>query len=255
MTQRTHQVNFYPKHTLKNTNILKLQIPGLQKPIHVPFPARRLPVCKHCKKNYKTRELCRVRDGHTDLPWSTTYLCVTLDESCLTRDSKGELSLVDEGPGKYQFIAKSMDCKAMACQYISKKSHLGGSKAPICSSCKQKNYTRQHCREKQAHLQLPWGTAYVRLYAVPCSPHLGNMHFQEDISPGAKRSHPSSPSSSSGSEGSAVKKRKYDNMENDEISTEDDGTMAESDDIHKVEASKAFYLTIKKESTTLRVSC
>ena len=262
MTQRTHHTNCYSKHTLKNTgfrqkgNILNFQIPGLKVPINIPFPAGKLPVCERCKKNYKTRELCRVRDGHTDLPWNTTYLCVSLDESCLTRNSNGELRIVEEGPGKYQFIAKAINNQTIPYRYITKKNHVGGTKAPICTSCKDKNYTRQHCREKQGHLQLPWTTAYVKLYGVPCSPQLGNNHFHDDISIGTKkRSHPScSPSNSIGTEGSTPKRRKGDSLGSDDIDREHDRTENESDDIHQVKASKAFYLTIKKDSCTLRVS-
>ena len=94
----------------------------------------------------------------------------------------------------------------------------------------------------------------MRLYAVPCSPQLDNSYFQEDVSIGTKRSHPSSPSSSIGTEGSVPKKRKCDDLENDKSNAGNDDIIVESDDIHKVEASKAFYLTIKKDGSTLRVS-
>ena len=61
------------------SNTLVMTIPGFKKPVRLPFPEKALPVCLRCKKNYKTRELCRVRDGHTGLPWTLTYVCVTLD--------------------------------------------------------------------------------------------------------------------------------------------------------------------------------
>merc|ERR1712238_16544 len=35
----------------------------------------------------------------------------------------------------------------------------------ICHACKEKNYTRQYCREKLKHRQLPWPSAYARLSA------------------------------------------------------------------------------------------
>ena len=49
---------------------------------------QRLAVCHKCKKNYKTREMCRVRNGHTIEPWNTAYVCVTLDDSCTDVNGK-----------------------------------------------------------------------------------------------------------------------------------------------------------------------
>ena len=39
-------------------------------------------------KNYKTRDSCRVRSVHTTEPWTTAYICVTLDESCTDPEGK-----------------------------------------------------------------------------------------------------------------------------------------------------------------------
>ena len=238
---------------------MKYLIPGLQNTIDIPFPDNKLPVCKRCKKIYKTRELCRVRDGHQDVPWNTTYICITLDDSCFTRNSKGDLRLVEED--SMQFVARSLPGPPMP--YCAKKVHIGGAKAPICMACKDKNYTRHHCREKQKHRQLPWGTVYVLLSATPRMPRGGfqsnNGYSNHDVSSKRPASNMSASSScASGQEDESASKR----MKSDECSTTTSETCAStedeavvSDDIHKIESTRAFLMTINKDhSCILRVS-
>jgi len=155
---------------------LTTTLPGFTNPVSLPFPEKCLPVCFRCKKNYKTRELCRVRDGHTDRPWSLTYVCVTLDESCI--DS--QTGRIIDGP----FDAISLDFHQPVCE-----KEKVTSTTPICASCKEKNYTRAYCREKQLHNQLPWSTVYVKLSRasngapatpVPESPGAGSVRSRED---------------------------------------------------------------------------
>lgn len=241
-------------------NFIKYLIPGLQNTIEIPFPDNKLPVCKRCKKNYKTRELCRIRDCHDDLPWNTTYICVTLDESCFTRNSNGDLQLVDED--SMQYVATSLPDPPMP--YCAKKGHIGGAKSPICMACRNKNYTRHHCREKQKHRQLPWGTVYVLLSATPRLSGNGfqNNNDYNDHDAGSKRSvsHVSTTSSCSSEEGSALKRMKisdeYSSASVDTTSSEEkEKEEMESDDIHKIESTRAFLMTIHKDhSCVLRVS-
>jgi len=137
---------------IPSIDILKLHPPGFQETISVPFPDRKLPVCFTCKRNYKTRELCRTRDGHTGLPWTTTYICITLDKNCIDGDGK---------------LRKDVEIKARSLstqQNFCFKRDVDVSTA-ICHACKEKNYTRQYCREKLKHRQLPWPSAYARLSA------------------------------------------------------------------------------------------
>ena len=68
-------------------NVLTFTPRGFNQVLNVKFPDSRLAVCEKCKKNYKTRESCRVRSGHTSAPWTTAYICITLDSSCT--DSQG----------------------------------------------------------------------------------------------------------------------------------------------------------------------
>jgi len=74
-------------------NALALVIKGLnslkgQEPIEIPYPAgtdfaeRPLPVCERCKRNFKTRDVCRKKYQHRALPWCPVFLCITLDHSC-----------------------------------------------------------------------------------------------------------------------------------------------------------------------------
>lgn len=157
-------------------NTLTTTLPGFTNPVSLPFPEKCLPVCIRCKKNYKTRELCRVRDGHTDRPWSLTYVCVTLDESCID----AQTGRIIDGP----FEAMSLDFHQPVCE-----KEKVPSTTPICASCKEKNYTRAYCREKQLHNQLPWSTVYCRLTRahngapaspVPESPGAGSVRSRED---------------------------------------------------------------------------
>lgn len=76
-----------PQAMSKN-NVLAFTPRGFNQEINVKFPDSRLAVCKKCKKNYKTKASCRVRNGHTGPPWNTAYICVTLDESCTGENGK-----------------------------------------------------------------------------------------------------------------------------------------------------------------------
>jgi len=143
---------YMPNKQKKNANILRFTPPGFEHSIDVPFPPRTLPVCERCKKNFKTREHCRTRDCHTGLPWSDTFLCITLDPTCTGEDGK-----LLAGP----FLAK-----AMQPQPFCLKGEINPL-TPICAPCKDKNYTRTYCRSNKKHRQLPWSTVHVCLTLRP----------------------------------------------------------------------------------------
>ena len=232
-------------------NILKYTIPGLQKEIDIPFPDRKLPVCTRCKKIYKTRELCRVRDGHTDVAWNTTHLCVNLDDSCFAENARGDLCLVDESNMK--FVANHI--KGPGMPYRTKKSDALLANTPICMACKQKNYTRNHCRDKQKHRQLPWGTVYVTLSAVPLPKESiieeDNTVSEEDSTitekstAGMKRNMLGE--SVSLTTKSDAKRRRV------EMNTGSNADVI-ADSIWEVAPSRTFLLTITGKSSTLQVS-
>ena len=139
-------------------NTLECTIPGLRKPIEIAFDSKKLPVCKKCKKIYKTRQVCRVRGGHTDLPWCTTYICFQLDDSCLVN---GRFTQADDD----KFVAEISPDEKIQTPYFADLDKLGPN-PPICRNCKDKNYTRYHCRTNHSHRSLPWGTFYATLKRV-----------------------------------------------------------------------------------------
>lgn len=137
----------FPQVTLPN-NVLSFTLPGFEQTLHVKFPDSRLPVCAHCKKNFKTRDICRVRQKHTEAPWSTAYICLTLDDTCTDKDG----NLMD----------KPMVCRMTQWQpYCVPVQFAKNEKTPVCAACKKTNRTRTFCRERHKHRLLPWSTVYV----------------------------------------------------------------------------------------------
>jgi hypothetical protein len=253
-TQHYYSSTAHSRNVRANStgNSIKLTIPGLKNPTDIPFPDRKLPVCKRCKKIYKTRELCRVRDRHTEVPWSTTYICGTLDESCFNRGSDGEMTLVEEGP--MRFIAHSVPSPPVP--YRSKEGALGGTKSPICMACKDKNYTRHHCRVKNKHRELPWGTVYVTISAVPSAPGAPGFFNDSESEGGSIKSKRSFASTKTDHDEEPAKKR----IKKDNLSDEEESESKDTPDADKVETlkdintSRAFLLTVGKDDCTLSVS-
>ena len=132
--------------------------PGMPNAFDVPFPERKLPVCQRCKKNFKSRELCRQRDGHKALPWATTHVVITLTDEVLEKGEDGALRHANipvigevqqipqmcRGPGDGSMITQ-----------------------PICKVCKEKNYTRDYCRSTLKHTTPPYNSVYVKLIPKP----------------------------------------------------------------------------------------
>jgi hypothetical protein len=95
--------------------------------------------------------MCRVRNTHTSAPWTTAFICLTLDDSC-----------TDEG-GKY--IDQPLTVRMVQWQPFCVKQPFDP-KTPVCAACKKTNRTRSFCRERHKHRQLPWCTVYVLLSAL-----------------------------------------------------------------------------------------
>jgi hypothetical protein len=95
--------------------------------------------------------MCRVRNCHTHAPWSTAYICITIDDSC-----------TDEN-GRY--VDKPLTVRMVQWQPFSTRKPFD-SKTPVCAACKRTNRTRSFCRERHKHRQLPWCTVYVLLSAL-----------------------------------------------------------------------------------------
>lgn len=131
-----------------------VHLPGLPQPFDVTFPARKLPVCLRCKKNYRSRELCRQRDEHKALPWQTVYVVVTLTDEVLEKGEDGKLSVADI-PVVAELQETPDMCRGPADGFMSKQ--------PICKICKEKNYTRDYCRATSKHTTPPYQAVYVKL--------------------------------------------------------------------------------------------
>jgi len=74
-------------------------------------------------------------------------MCITIDDTCM------------EGDG---FTDKPLTVRMVQWQPYCVKVPFG-KKTPVCSACKRTNRTRQFCRDKHEHRQLPWCTVYVLL--------------------------------------------------------------------------------------------
>ena len=132
-------------------NILTFTPPGFKQTLSVKYPDSRLPVCFKCKKNFKTRDMCRVRNTHTDPPWTTAYVCITMDDSCT--DENGN------------FVDKPLTLRMVQWQPFAVRQDFSP-KTPVCSACKRTNRTKNFCRERHKHRHLPWCTVYVLLSAL-----------------------------------------------------------------------------------------
>mmetsp|Transcript_28661 Transcript_28661/g.32951 ORF Transcript_28661/g.32951 Transcript_28661/m.32951 type:complete len:379 (-) Transcript_28661:247-1383(-) len=116
--------------------------------------SRSLVVCKKCKKNYKSRNICRKQNCHTTLPWSQTFLCVVLDESCYTTCSR-------ENKMKYVTDRTITGRVVRGRGFEMNAANANNFDLPVCVFCKHKNYTRSYCRKQKCHRRLPWNTNYV----------------------------------------------------------------------------------------------
>jgi len=131
-------------------NILTFTPPGFKQSLNVKFPDSRLPVCVSCKKNYKTKDMCRVRNQHTSSPWTTAYICMSVDETCTDDDG----NYVDQ-----PFVIRMFQGRP----YCVTEDFAPKSKTPVCATCKKTNRTRSFCRDRHKHRNLPWCTVYVLL--------------------------------------------------------------------------------------------
>mmetsp|Transcript_11219 Transcript_11219/g.16071 ORF Transcript_11219/g.16071 Transcript_11219/m.16071 type:complete len:307 (-) Transcript_11219:49-969(-) len=133
-----------------------------------------LPVCAKCKRHYKTRDICRIKFGHTDVPWTNTYICITLDDSCMNKEDGTYISGNDtklhavvlppppsQPPTGAQHSDNTRSDEKATPTYIV-NTCLDGT-APVCMACKQSNRTKAYCRKKMRHKELPWNTLFVLL--------------------------------------------------------------------------------------------
>jgi len=196
----------YPQ-AVSHGNVLSFTPPGFKQTLNVKFPDCRLAVCEKCKKNYKTRDMCRVRNAHTEEPWTTAYICITLDDSCTHE-------------GKY--VDKPLTVRMVQWQPYCVKQPFSA-KTPVCAACKKTNRTRSFCRERHQHRQLPWCTVYVILSAL------------ESTDPSTIVAAPSRPAGDGGEEG---KKKTSDQIKKESHTSTQDAEQNKNDDHVKKEDEK-----------------
>jgi len=213
--------------TMEKKNALVFTPKGFHQAITLQYPEenRSLIVCKKCKKNYKSRYICRKKNRHTGLPWTDTYICVFIHESCLVRM---------EGERKLSFIRD----KVIAGQVVEKKGFdmnmpNASTDLPICSSCKHNNYTRSYCRQQKQHRHLPWNTEYAVMYATD------EPYFDE---------------SSVGDHGKSKDQYSsaYPSVDAEARGEEDTGIGEREGNINDVHDSRAFLLTISCIASSLK---
>ena len=242
-------------------NTLHLELPGLSSALQVRFPDCRLPVCGRCKKNYKTRDMCRTQAGHTALPWSTVYICATFDHTCT--DSNNNLK-------SGTFTARNIEW--MPYCYKSDVS----SETLICAACKTKNYTRKQCRIKSRHRYLPWSTVYVVLSCesnedsrISSRLNLNSENSRRESGSNAQQGSSSKRRATNGdNEQGPSKKRasgvdvpnhsQHSDTESDEDTDTDASTSPKknspkSESIRKVDKSRTFLIEVDEEKCIIKV--
>ena len=232
------------KSETPEVHVITLHPRGMPRPFDVPFPERRLPVCDRCKKNYKSRDLCRTRDGHKTLPWTTTYVAITIDDSLIVQED-GKPSIAD-----VPTIGLLMDIPLMC---------LGPSDGsmksePICKVCREKNYTRDYCRNTCKHTTPPWSTTYVKIVA-------DTRAEGERLGYGASRRSAKRRKKNTGEDGEDGKiKSEISVSEIQDLSAYQESYEGEerdilnSDDLTLVHQSMTFLAKVSSKSVTVKVS-
>lgn len=233
-------------------NTLYLDIPGFTSNLHVRFPDCRLPVCGRCKKNYKTRDMCRTQGEHTDLPWSTVFICITLDHTCTDANNK-----LKKGP----FTTRNMEWMPYCFKNEVSAETL------ICAACKTKNYTRKQCRVKSRHKFLPWSTVYVMLShdnREDSSRHGDGKDDNDSVSQSESASRKRSIDGSSSEHRSkrratgdkGEEEVKLESSDRDPSSDAEDGPQSKKDskgdDITKVDRSRTFLLEVAVDTCIIK---
>lgn len=238
------------KASSSEVHVITLHPRGMPRPFDVPFPERRLPVCDKCKKNYKSRDLCRTRDGHKTLPWTTTYVVVTVDGSLLVEDAEdGRLSYNADAPA----IGLLMDTPLMC---------LGPSDGsmksePICKVCREKNYTKDYCRNTCNHTTPPWSTTYVKIVPDTRSESERALGYGSSKSRNGSRKRKKSAADEDGEDGK-IKNEIVDEVDNmgayeaSYVGKESD--VLKSDDLAVIHQSRTFLAAVSSKSVIVRVS-
>ena len=213
-------------------NILAFTPPGFTQQLSVKFPDSRLAVCQKCKKNFKTRDMCRVRSAHTEEPWTTAYVCITIDESCLDENGR--------------YVDKPLTVRMVQWQpyCVFKPFHR---KTPVCAACKRTNRTRNFCRDRHKHRALPWCTVYVLLSALDAAdPSTIVAGASKKVNGGKEKNNGAGEDSPPGDDSS-----KATDANNTTAGDDIDGDDDPGDNIHEIAESRTFLAKVSCRATSI----
>jgi hypothetical protein len=182
--------------------------------------------------------MCRVRNTHTTAPWTTAYICITIDDSCL--DENGS------------YIDKPLTVRMVQWQPFCVKKPFDP-KTPVCAACKRTNRTRSFCRERHKHRQLPWCTVYVLLSALDqTDPNtvVAGASRKLDGENGAEDSKEAAPKEEPAEEEQVATKPKVEST-NGESETIASDVNDEGDDINDIPESRTFLAKVSCRSTSI----
>jgi len=217
-------------------NVLKFTPQGFKNEISVQFPDGRLAVCASCKNNFKTRQSCRINNAHTDPPWSTEFVCVSIDPSAIQPNGKSyinqKLVAVPSRWRPYE-MRRGVDLET-----------------PVCCNCKKINHARKFCRERHKHRELPWSTVYVRIYP---SPHPQTLTHNADVL-NCPTTHSQSNESSSSKISSESSSGANDIMpKNNSVGSKESAVgFSGIDDITTIQESRTFLVGISSKKVSLQ---
>ncbi len=239
-------------------NVLTFTPPGFKHSLNVKFPDSRLPVCVSCKKNFKTKDMCRVRNMHTRPPWTTAYICMTLDASCTDEDGK--------------YVDKPFVVRMVRWQPFNVMEDFPpNSKTPVCATCKKTNRTRSFCRDRHKHRKLPWCTVYVMLstqesaepstiVAAPStkidsakdSDAENNQGKVNTSTPPSMKNEPNTAHTQSSSLETTGASNKNGESKKDSSDTNEPSSKTAGDDINDIPESRTMLIQINDEETTIK---
>ena len=144
--------------------------------IRVGFPAdgssTMPPICSSCKKGKnRTKYECRVKLGHTALPWSPIYVCITIDkQSCIGHDGRLVLARHPETTNitrlMCNYYVRNPRCVPIevAPPIIPQPEGTTVDLAStVCKTCRKKHLTKKHCRGVLHHRYVPYCTTFHKM--------------------------------------------------------------------------------------------
>ena len=189
--------------------------------------------------------MCRVRNAHTSAPWTTAFICLTLDDSCT--DSNGK------------YVDKPLTVRMVQWQPFCVKESFDH-KTPVCAACKKTNRTRSFCRERHKHRQLPWCTVYVLLSALDTAdPQTVVAGASKPIEESAKEDSNTETNGASETKNTTEAQdgttpseaNTTESKEGEKTKTAKKSSGEEGDDINDIAESRTFLAKVSCKSTTI----